>query len=123
MRQAGHKPGQNQTANLKEPIMASKKSKTAKNANRKTRQGNTYELTAKGTAQLINEEIGAQPALVAGALKNMKQATAADIALKIDSKLETKQPVMRVVGFYLTTWKKDGLVRVVKAAKAAAAKA
>lgn len=103
--------------------MASKKSKTAKNANRKTRQGNTYELTAKGTAQLINEEIGAQPALVAGALKNMKQATAADIALKIDSKLETKQPVMRVVGFYLTTWKKDGLVRVVKAAKAAAAKA
>lgn len=98
----------------------SKKSTKKNTTVRKPRQGNTYELTAKGTAQLINEEIGAQPALVAGALKNMGGATAAEIADKIDKKLETRQPVMRVVGFYLTTWKKDGLVRVVKQPKAAA---
>jgi hypothetical protein len=110
--------------------MATKKSNSKKSSNskknstaRKPRQGNTYELTAKGTAQLIDEEIGAQPALVAGALKSAGKATAAEIADKIDKKLETRQPVMRVVGFYLTTWKKDGLVRIVKQPKAAAAKA
>lgn len=108
--------------------MATKKSNSKKSSKknatvRKPRQGNTYELTAKGTAELINEEVGAQPALVAGALKTAGKATAAEIADKIDKKLETRQPVMRVVGFYLTTWKKAGLVRVVKAARAAAAKA
>lgn len=104
----------------------STKKSTKKNVTaRKPRVGQTYELTPKGIKELIDAEDapGAQPALVAGALKSMGGATAAEIANKIDKKIESVQPVMRVVGFYLTTWKREGLVRVVKAAKAAAAKA
>lgn len=89
-----------------------------KNKKKSTRVGRTYELTAKGQKELVEaEDLGAQPKLIAQALNRKGQATSADLVQAIDSKVKTRQPVERVVGYYLTTWKSEGLVRTVKVAK------
>lgn len=77
-----------------------------------------YELTAKGVAQLADST--RQQAVIFRALKG-KQLTSAQLAQRVAGKLETKQSEQLVVGYYLTTWKADGLVRFAKAAKPKAA--
>jgi hypothetical protein len=103
--------------------MAAKK--TTKKSTKKNpatpRASRSYELTAKGNQMLTADEFGPQPKLIAQALSRKGQATSGELAAAIDSKVETTQPVARVVGYYLTTWKTDGIVRVVKATKKAAA--
>jgi 23S rRNA pseudoU1915 N3-methylase RlmH len=74
-----------------------------------------YELTAKGIAQLADST--RQQGVIYSALKG-KQLTSAQLAKRVEKKLQTKQNVQLVVGFYLTTWKADGLVKFAKAKKA-----
>lgn len=90
--------------------------KKTKKSTKKTapRASRVYEFTAKGNQ---TEFTGEQPKLIAQALKRKGQATSAQLAEAIDNKVETRQPVVRVVGYYLTTWKAEGIVRVVKTSK------
>lgn len=74
-----------------------------------------YQLTPKGETLLKEGEFGPQPKLIAQALNKRGQATSADLAAAIESKVETRQPVARVVAYYLTTWKAEGVVKVAKA--------
>lgn len=72
------------------------------------RTGNTYVVTSKGTKTLT--EAGGQQAVVFNAMKS-GMFTAAEITKKVENKLTTKQDAGLVVGFYLTNWKADGLVK------------
>ena len=74
----------------------------------------TYRLTPKGEQLLREDGFGNQPKLIAQALHRKGQATSAELAEAIKSKVETRQPVARVVSFYLTTWKSEGIVKAAK---------
>ena len=80
------------------------------------RAAHAYELTAKGVEQL--KDATRQQAVIFAALKG-KQLTGAQLAQRVARSLKTKQEPQLVVGYYLTTWKADGLVRFAKAAKPA----
>lgn len=88
----------------------------------KQRTGRQYQLTAKGVQMLKDDQFGTQPKLIAQALHKKGQATSSELAAAIESKVETRQPVMRVVSFYLTTWKSDGIVKEAKGKAPKAAK-
>lgn len=66
-----------------------------------------YELTDKGRGM----EFKNQQKLVHGALLDGPR-TAEQIAEAIKSTLVTRQPPVKVAQFYLSTWKKDGVVRI-----------
>ena len=53
-----------------------------------------------------------QQALIIEDLKTNPNSTTKQIADRIKGKLETRQDPERVVGFYMSTWKKKGLVAV-----------
>ena len=44
-------------------------------------------------------------------MKRVRPATAAELADQVKEKLKTKQTPQRVVAFYLTAWKKVGVVK------------
>lgn len=94
--------------------------KASKKATRKPRAAQAYELTAKGSSALTNDEFGPQAKLVAQTLNRKGSATAAQIAQAIDGRITTKQPVVRVAAFYLGEFKRAGQARVVKASKKSA---
>lgn len=69
-----------------------------------------YERTAKLTRSLV-EEMGAQPKTIADAILSSKQALSNEqIAALVKGKIKSVQPLTRVTSFYLTKWKKQGLV-------------
>lgn len=72
-------------------------------------RGNTYMLTSKGAKNLA--EASGQQAPIFHVLSAGKPLTAAEITAKVASKLKTKQDAGLVVGFYLTQWKGDSLVK------------
>jgi 23S rRNA pseudoU1915 N3-methylase RlmH len=80
------------------------------------RAAHAYELTAKGMKDLADST--RQQGVIFSALKG-KQLTSAQLAKRVEGKLKTKQEPQLVVGFYLTTWKADGLVKFAKAKRAA----
>lgn len=89
--------------------MATKKAaKKVVKKNGSTR-GNTYQSTGDGRKKF--NDLTGQGKIVADALVASEPITAADLAAKIGGKLETKQEPARVVGFYLSQWKTDGLVK------------
>lgn len=94
--------------------------KASKKSTRKPRAAQAYELTAKGSSALTNDEFGPQAQLVASTLNKKGSATASQIASAIDNRLKTKQPVVRVVAYYLGEFKRAGQVRVVKTSKKSA---
>jgi hypothetical protein len=54
-----------------------------------------------------------QAALIITSLQNKHPQAAQDIADDIKSKLQTRQDPLRVVSYYLSVWKKSGIVNVV----------
>jgi hypothetical protein len=78
------------------------------------RTSHPYTLTPKGEQLLREDGFGTQPKLIAQALHRKGQATRQELAEAIKSKVETRQPVARVVSFYLTTWKSQGIVKAAK---------
>lgn len=74
-----------------------------------------YTVSAAGSKAIEKEELGPQATLVLSTLaKKADGMTSSDLSAKVESskKLTTKQPVKRVVGFYLAQFKADGLVKV-----------
>ena len=90
-----------------------KKNTTKKRAVKKApvkrgRQSARYQLTGE-----LSDIKSAQQLLIRDAMKKLGPSTAAAIADQIKDKLKTKQTPERVVAFYLTAWKKLGLVKTV----------
>lgn len=59
-----------------------------------------------------DKKLGAQPALIVEAMGQLGPATVKQISDAIKDRLVTRQDPERVVTFYMTTWKKKGLVTV-----------
>lgn len=76
--------------------------------------GQRYELTEKGRSKEAAAKFTrGQPALVYDSLYTAEAGlTAKEIADFIGDKLVTRQDPLRVVGYYLSIWKKDGFVSV-----------
>jgi hypothetical protein len=87
---------------------ASKKAAAKKSATKGTR-GNTYQSTADGRKKF--EAMTGQGKIVADGLIKNEPITSSDLADKVGKSFETKQDPKRVVGFYLSQWKADGLVK------------
>lgn len=68
-----------------------------------------YELNE---SELGEQKFKGQAALVVRSLLDRHPQTAQEIADDIKAKLTTRQEPLRVVGFYLSTWKKAGLIVV-----------
>jgi hypothetical protein len=62
----------------------------------------------------IPQKLGPQPELIVRALMDKPGQTVKEIAARIKSKLVTRQDPERVVNFYMSTWKKKGIVSVVE---------
>lgn len=74
------------------------------------RQPFKYQGTAKLTSSLV-KEMGEQPRTIAAAILSSKQALSNDqLATLVKGKITSVQPLTRVTSFYLTKWKKEGLV-------------
>lgn len=73
-----------------------------------------YTVSAAGSKAIEKEELGPQATLVLATLAKKEGQTSSDLsdAVEKTKKLTTKQPVKRVVGFYLAQFKADGLVKV-----------
>ncbi len=76
----------------------------------------TYELDDSVLGETKVQAKG-QAQLIITSLMNKHPNTAQGIADDIKSRLTTRQDPLRVVSFYLSTWKKSGLVRVVGVAE------
>jgi hypothetical protein len=91
-----------------------KKKTTKKRAAKKTtakceRQAAKYQLAG----ELSDKVKSPQQLLIRDAMQKLGPATAAEIAEQVKDKLTTKQTPERVVAFYLTAWKKAGVVKAV----------
>lgn len=69
----------------------------------------TYTLTVKGANEAKTK---GQQALISEDLRNNPGSTIEQIADRIKANLTTRQDPVRVVAFYMSTWKKKGLVVV-----------
>lgn len=61
----------------------------------------------------VEHQFSGQAALIVKTMLDKHPITAKQITDTIKSRLTTRQDPLRVVSFYLSTWKKSGLVRVV----------
>jgi hypothetical protein len=85
------------------------KKRTAKKvAVKRVRQTSRYQLTGE-----LADTKSPQQLLIRDALKKLGPATATEITAQVSDKLKTKQTPERVVAFYLTAWKKSGVVKAV----------
>lgn len=75
---------------------------------KRVRQSARYQLAGE-----LSDTTSSQQLLIRDTMKKLGPATAAEIATQVKGKLETKQEPQRVVTFYLTAWKKTGLVKAV----------
>jgi hypothetical protein len=85
-----------------------KKHKAKKVAVKRVRQSARYQLAGE-----LSDTKSPQQLLIRDAMKKLGPATGAEIAGQVKGKLTTKQDPQRVVGFYLSTWKKLGVVKTV----------
>jgi hypothetical protein len=85
------------------------KKRKAKAAVQRNQQATKYQLAG----DLSDKVQSPQQLLIRDAMKKLGPATAAEIAEQIKDKLKTKQEPQRVVAFYLTAWKKLGVVKTV----------
>jgi hypothetical protein len=86
------------------------KKRAAKKATvKRERQSAKYELAG----ELSHKVQSPQQLLIRDAMQKLGPATAAEIAGHVKDKLKTKQEPQRVVTFYLTAWKKVGVVKAV----------
>ena len=76
----------------------------------------TYEIDEAVLAETQVKSNG-QAQLIINSLVNKHPVTAQQIADDIKARLTTRQDPLRVVSFYLSTWKKSGLVKVVGVAE------
>jgi hypothetical protein len=80
-----------------------------------------YSVSASGKKAIEKGELGTQATLVLSVLAKGEPMVTSDLADAVakTKKLETRQPVARVVGFYIAQFKADGLVKgvAVKAEK------
>ena len=84
-----------------------KKRPAKKAAVKRERQNARYELVGE-----LSEKIKSpQQLLIVDAMQKLGPANAAEISDQIKDKLKTKQEPQRVVTFYLTAWKKSGVVK------------
>src|SRR5690348_6039572 len=74
------------------------------------RKSTVYEPSAKLTESAM-EDLGSQAKVVAATLVKTAPTTLSELAKSVASKLTTKQYPKRVVAFYLTQFKSDGLVK------------
>lgn len=100
--------------------MATKKSKGKKapkkaNGSATTRRGNLYEVSKKEPG-----ELGPQATQVYDVIAKSGPISSADVATKLEGKLDTNQSAQRVVSFYISQFKHDGLIKVAKALATAA---
>lgn len=97
--------------------MATKKAKGKKaNGSAKvSRRGNLYEVSKKEPG-----ELGPQATKVYDVIAKSGPISSSDVAARLDGKLETNQSTQRVVSFYVSQFKHDGLIKVAKAVAAAA---
>ncbi len=84
---------------------------TKEKAPRKTQ---VYVMTEKEP-----KEMKGQGAIVYAALKDLGQGTVADLVAKTKGAFQTKQSEERVVGFYLSKFKREGLAKVIETEAAA----
>jgi hypothetical protein len=75
------------------------------------REGQTAKYQFAG--ELSDKIKSPQQLLIRDAMQKLGPATAAEIGDQIKDKLKTKQEPQRVVTFYLTAWKKLGVVKAV----------
>jgi|HubBroStandDraft_2_1064218.scaffolds.fasta_scaffold318602_1 hypothetical protein len=85
-----------------------KKHTAEKAVAKKVRQSAKYQLAGE-----LSETKSPQQLLIRDVLKKLGPSTAAAIANQVKEKLKTKQEPQRVVSFYLTAWKKSGVVKAV----------
>jgi hypothetical protein len=86
------------------------KKRTAKKVGvNRVRQSAKYQLAG----ELSDKIQSPQQLLIQATMKKLGPATAAEIAGQVKDRLKTKQESQRVVSFYLTAWKKSGLVKTV----------
>jgi hypothetical protein len=85
----------------------SKKRAAKKTPAKRVRQSAKYQLTGE-----FPDLKSPQQLVIRGAMQRLGPATAAEIVNQVKGKLETKQKLQRVVSFYLTAWKKLGVVKV-----------
>ena len=76
----------------------------------------TYEIDESVLGETKVKPTG-QAQLIIRSLSDKHPQTAQQIADDIKSRLTTRQDPLRVVSFYLSTWKKSGLVKVVGVAE------
>lgn len=98
--------------------MATKKTAPAPKKTTDSVRGRTYSLTVAGKKALTDAKEG-QKTLILSTIGSLETATSAQIAEAVEKsgKLETKQPVGRVVSFYLGQFRADGLVKLGAKAK------
>jgi hypothetical protein len=77
---------------------------------RKQRTGYTYVRTEKEASA----KLGGQGKIILTAIEEFGPTTSAALAVKCDGAFSTRQPVERVVAFYLAKFKREGLVVAVK---------
>lgn len=102
-----------ETTNLTEKkakAKGKKKAKAKKTNGDAVRKSTAYAPSAKLTDQAI-EELGNQAKVIADAVIKHAPATLAQLADAVANKLTTKQDPKRVVAFYLTQFKNDGLIK------------
>jgi hypothetical protein len=91
-----------------------KKTTTKKRAAKKATPKREHQTAKYELAGELSDKIKSpQQLLIRDAMKKLGPATAAEIADQIKDKLKTKQEPQRVVTFYLTVWKKVGVVKAV----------
>ena len=103
-------------------VKKAKKTKKAKKGKSKVeRRGKAYEIvTGRPASKYPTPRKGSVPAAIWPVLKSKKRATARELAVAIVGKIAPASAKDRVylvlhVGWYLTKWKKMGLVRFAKA--------
>jgi hypothetical protein len=94
--------------------MPKSKKTTKKRAAKKATPRREHPTTKYELAGDLSDKIKSQQQLlIKDAMQKLGPATAAEIADQIKDKLKTKQEPQRVVTFYLTAWKKVGVVKAV----------
>jgi repressor of nif and glnA expression len=64
------------------------------------------------TGEAAKQKFGVQAALITSAMSETEPLTTSQITAKIKDRLITRQDPERVVAFYMTTWKKKGIVQL-----------
>lgn len=78
-------------------------------AKKEVTRGFTYQLTAKGLEKLA--EAKGQQAILFAVLKKIGKARRAQLVDAVAKKIKTRQPLFRVIGYYLVSWQDAGFLK------------